>query len=39
MHGETDIYLFALNLKLCLQNQHTSDLQKIPTVPKAKQGM
>lgn len=36
MHGKTDIYLFTLDLKLCLQNQRASDLQKIPTVAKAK---
>lgn len=31
-----DWYFFTLDLKLCLQNQHASDLQKIPTVAKAK---
>lgn len=39
MHGKTDIYLLALDLKLCLQNQNASDLQNIPTVAKARKRM
>lgn len=38
MHGKTDIYLFTLNLKLCLQNQHASDLQKNPQCSQRQAG-